>query len=125
VLSIPAAYSSQECSACQHTHPDNCKEKRFVCQRCGHEAHADTHAGKFNAARGIQSEREQTVVVLVVKGVVYKKRKPKNGSGRESSSMPVEARTSREALAKSIQQKINQAYWVAKQDASTTAPTGI
>ena len=49
VVFVPAQYSSQECSRCGHTHPDNRHEQRFVCQRCGFTAHAD-----FNAASNIK-----------------------------------------------------------------------
>ena len=49
VVFVPAHYSSQECSRCGHTHPDNRHEQRFACQSCGFTAHAD-----FNAATNIK-----------------------------------------------------------------------
>jgi putative transposase len=126
VLSVPAAYSSQECSACQHTHPDNRHEQAFVCKRCGHTAHADTNAGCVIAGRGIKAVRDQTVVVKSVKRTAYKKRKPKIDSGQELSGVPVDARISRgEAQAISMQQHMKQEYLIAKSDAPTTAPKGV
>lgn len=43
VVEVPAAYSSQTCSACGHVHQDNrLNQSRFVCQACGHSENADT-----------------------------------------------------------------------------------
>ena len=120
VLSVPAAYSSQECSQCGHIHPDNRHEQRFVCQRCGYVAHADTNAGKVIAARGVKAVRDQKVVAKAVKRTAYKKRKPKIDSGQEMSGVPVDARISRgEAQAISMQQQMKQ------EEAPTTAPKGV
>ncbi len=53
VVEVPAAYSSQECARCGHIHPDNRpRQARFVCQACGHHAHADHNAAQVIAARG-------------------------------------------------------------------------
>ena len=126
VLSVPAAYSSQECSSCGHIHPDNRHEQRFVCQRCGYVAHADTNAGKVITARGFKAVRDQTVVVKSVKRTAYKKRKPKIDSGQELSGVPVDARVSHgEAQAISMQQQTKQEYLIVKSDAPTTAPEGV
>ena len=126
VLSVPAAYSSQECYSCGHIHPDNRHEQRFVCQHCGHEAHADTNAGNVIAARGIKAVRDQTVIAKSVKRTAYKKRKPKIDSGQELSGVPVDARISHgEAQAMSMQQQTKQEYLIAKSDAPTTAPKGV
>jgi putative transposase len=122
VLSVPAAYSSQECSECQHTHPDNRHEQRFVCQRCSHEAHADTNAGKVIAKRGKKAVRDQSVVVKPVKRTAYKKRKPKIDSGQELSGVPVDVRISQgEAQALSMQPQTKQEILAVMQDAPTTA----
>ena len=59
VIRIPAAYTSQACSACGHTERRNRPKRRtFKCQACGHEAHADV-----NAARNIAARAEQAQVV--------------------------------------------------------------
>lgn len=48
---VPAAYSSQECSQCGHTHPGNRDVSVFACQRCGFTAHADHNAACVIAQR--------------------------------------------------------------------------
>jgi putative transposase len=55
VVKVPAQYSSQECSRCGHTSPDNRPTRaRFVCTACGFTAHADANAAKVLVHRGIQ-----------------------------------------------------------------------
>lgn len=45
VLYVPAAYTSQTCSQCNHASPDNRKSQElFVCENCGHTANADENA---------------------------------------------------------------------------------
>jgi transposase len=45
VTAVPAAYTSQECSNCGHTCPENRDSQAvFRCQGCGFEHHADTNA---------------------------------------------------------------------------------
>lgn len=47
---VPAAYTSQTCSMCEHVDAENRKsQSRFVCVHCGFEANADE-----NAARNIE-----------------------------------------------------------------------
>ena len=47
VVKVPAAYSSQECSACGHITAGNRPTRdRFRCLSCGYEDHADTNAAK-------------------------------------------------------------------------------
>ena len=49
VVKINPAYTSQCCSSCKHTIPENRKsQSQFVCQSCGFSANAD-----FNAALNI------------------------------------------------------------------------
>lgn len=53
-LEVPPHFSSQECSRCGHTHPDNRpSQARFVCQGCGYESHADRNAANVIAKRGV------------------------------------------------------------------------
>ena len=55
VITVPHAYSSQECAVCTFTAPDNRRSQaEFVCQRCGHTDHADHNAAVVIAKRGIQ-----------------------------------------------------------------------
>lgn len=45
LIEVPAAYTSQTCSACGLVDPaSRCDQSRFVCVQCGHEANADTNA---------------------------------------------------------------------------------
>jgi putative transposase len=45
VLYVPAAYTSQTCSQCNHVSPGNRKSQElFVCENCGHTANADENA---------------------------------------------------------------------------------
>lgn len=54
VIEVPAHFTSQECAACGHIHPDNrISQSEFVCQRCKHTDNADHNAGKVIAKRGV------------------------------------------------------------------------
>ena len=128
VVSVPAAYTSQECSSCKHTHPGNRDKQRLICLRCGYKAHADTNAGRNIAARGVQVVRDQLVVEKPIKRTAYKKRRPKNvsGLGQELPGVPVDASVSHgEAQAIAAQLQLKQECLAAKQDAPTTAPPGV
>jgi putative transposase len=47
LLHAPAAYTSQRCSGCAHTTPDNRRaQAAFCCVSCGHADNADTNAAK-------------------------------------------------------------------------------
>lgn len=49
---VPAQYSSQQCSGCGHTSPENRKSQaEFRCQACGHRDHADRNAAATILAR--------------------------------------------------------------------------
>ena len=53
-IEVPPHRSSQECSACGHTHRDNRPTQAgFVCQCCGHTENADFNASKVIRARGV------------------------------------------------------------------------
>lgn len=67
-VSVPAPYSSQECSQCGHTHPDNRHEQRFVCLRCKFQCHADTNAALVQKKRAI---------ALIRSGVLEQDAKPR------------------------------------------------
>jgi len=55
-IEVPAHHSSQECSACGHTHADNrLDQSRFVCQRCEHAENADVNAARVIARRGAKA----------------------------------------------------------------------
>ena len=59
VITVPFAYSSQECAVCTFTSPDNWKNQaEFVCQRCGHRDNADHNA----ALRDCETRDHKTFV---------------------------------------------------------------
>ena len=51
VFTFEPAYSSQECSKCQHRSADNRKGEKFICVNCGHIDHADTQAARTGQKR--------------------------------------------------------------------------
>ncbi len=53
LIKVPAAYTSQRCSACGHVHADNRRAERFRCLACGHTDHADVNAAKNILAAGL------------------------------------------------------------------------
>ncbi|MDX8387632.1 MAG: transposase [Ghiorsea sp.] len=56
---VPAAYTSQRCSACGHTAKANrVSQSKFKCVECGYEANAD-----FNAAKNILESWRQDIAV--------------------------------------------------------------
>ena len=63
-IKVPPHHSSQECSHCGHTHPDNrADQARFVCTSCGHTENADTNAAKVLAKRGVRLLLAGAIVV--------------------------------------------------------------
>jgi putative transposase len=57
VVEVAPHYSSQACSRCGHTHPDNRRDQRFVCQECHFTAHADANASLVLKKRTIAKVR--------------------------------------------------------------------
>lgn len=61
VVYVPAAYTSQQCSNCNHVASENRESQAvFVCQACGHTEHADT-----NASRNIHEAGEADLVTII------------------------------------------------------------
>jgi putative transposase len=52
VILVPPHYTSQKCSRCGHTHPDNRDEKKFECGICGFKSDADLNAALNILAAG-------------------------------------------------------------------------
>jgi putative transposase len=121
--------SSQECSRCGHTHPENRERALFLCQRCGHTQHADLNAATNIAARGIAMlrsgalERSKPVKRIAVR---RKGEENKAGSGRPEVSVE---RSSDAALGlaagNTAQSAVKQKAQAARPDAPTTAPPGV
>ena len=131
VIEVPAAGTSQRCSPCGHTDPGNRDAQRFVCQRCGFEAHADTNASCNIAARGIELVRGGTLQVRKAKKRLNKpRRKPSAAQrtpGPEGSAVPVEgAQVERQSVRTArAQRPKKQERLGANSDAPTTAPSGV
>ena len=51
VVEVPAAYSSQTCSACGHVDRESRRGEAFLCRVCGHRDHADLNAAKVLKSR--------------------------------------------------------------------------
>ena len=52
---VDAKHTSQECAACEHTHPDNRKsQEQFVCGNCGNSDNADRNAALVIKKRAIR-----------------------------------------------------------------------
>lgn len=65
VAKVKATYSSQECSKCGYTSPDNRPEQeKFICVACGHHDDADIDAAKVIAQRTINKLGIDTLRVV-------------------------------------------------------------
>lgn len=54
-VKVPPHHSSQECSACGRTNPENrLSQADFLCTSCGHTENADSNAAKVLAKRGVR-----------------------------------------------------------------------
>lgn len=93
VLLVPPHHSSQECSACGHTHPDNRLEQaEFICQRCGHAENTDTNASKVLKKRGLAALRKGPAIPdkPVVKVSMRKNKEKNSGTGEGFPVVSVE-----------------------------------
>ena len=55
LVEVPAAYSSQTCSACGHVDASSRSAERFCCSRCGYSDHADLNAARVLTSRANRS----------------------------------------------------------------------
>jgi putative transposase len=100
-IAVPAQHSSQECAHCGHTHPDNRPDQAtFVCQVCGHQAHADHNAARVIARRGVRLIRSGDWQAKSKKRVLRMRRKETVGPERSEPAVatpptPVETRVRR------------------------------
>lgn len=87
VIKVPPHHTSQACCRCGHTHPDNRRGSRFVCQRCGFAAHADTNAACVIKQRAIPVLRSAELEKpKPVKRTRFRKKK----EGADSARLSVE-----------------------------------
>ncbi|MFJ1252257.1 zinc ribbon domain-containing protein [Cupriavidus sp. CuC1] len=60
VVTVPPHHSSQECSRCGHTHPDNRPSQAvFACQCCDFRSNADHNASLVVRDRGVTLIRSE------------------------------------------------------------------
>jgi putative transposase len=82
VIEVPAHFSSQECSHCGFTHPENrLTQADFLCQSCGHTENADHNASKVIAQRGAK---------LITSGLYVLKEKKKLSGARKKKLVGTE-----------------------------------
>jgi putative transposase len=82
VINVSPHHTSQECSNCSHTHPDNRKGQAvFECQNCGFTANADTNAAIVIKKRGVQMLHVGRTAVKEKKRTMRLRKK--SGLGRE------------------------------------------
>ncbi|WP_180082075.1 MULTISPECIES: RNA-guided endonuclease TnpB family protein [unclassified Acinetobacter] len=85
VFKIRAAYTSQECASCGHTHPDNRKtQDKFKCVSCGHTDNADKNASKVIKSRAIK--------LIIYTGTVLEEDLLSSSSGRGGSRKTIKAK---------------------------------
>lgn len=102
-IEVPPHRSSQECSACGHTHPDNRPTQAgFVCQCCGHAENADFNASKVIRGRGVKLILSGEYREKASKKTMRMAKKQSNTVGadrsnRDGSQKPVETTVSHPA----------------------------
>lgn len=85
VFKVKAAYTSQECAKCGHTHPDNRKsQSKFVCGNCGNTDNADNNASLVIKKRAINLILD-TGTVLSDDGVLGTQSDSGRGGNRKTS----------------------------------------
>jgi putative transposase len=126
-IEVPPHHSSQECSACGHTHADNrLDQSRFVCQRCGHAENADTNAARVIARRGVEAVVSGSYTLREKKKVGSLRRQPSTPGSEflgpeRSEATPVETPVSRRALRRSTLMSTKQEVPGVSQETPTTA----
>lgn len=122
VIDVPAHRSSQECSACGHTHPDNRPDQAtFVCHGCGHSENADSNASKVIRGRGVRlilageyREKERKTTMRMGKKQITV---GADRSDRDESQKPVETAVRRSSGNASALESV-------KQETPTCSPIG-
>jgi putative transposase len=129
-IEVPPHHSSQECSACGHTHADNrLDQARFVCQRCGLAENADTNAARVIALRGVRAIVSGSYTLREKKKVGGLRREPSslppeeagNLGSERSEATPVETLVSRRGLRLSARMSPKQEFLGVSQETPTTA----
>jgi putative transposase len=118
LIVIPPPGTSQECSSCGHTQPDNRPTQAdFVCLRCGFTANADHNASVTIKKRGIRDLLEGKIVAKKKKRAMRLKKNVPNRSGTGRISTRGETSIRRTAgKTRSTQRSLN------RETPTTTAP---
>ncbi len=139
-IEVSPNYSSQECSACGHTHADNrLDQSRFVCQRCGHSDNADHNAARVIARRGVEEivsgsytlKQRKTLGSLRGKAAAQPKgqescSKDLEHLGSERSEVtPVETKVRRSAPRRATHRSQKQENSRVTEETPTTTPSGV
>lgn len=127
LIKVPPHYSSQECSHCGHTHPDNrTSQARLVCMSCGYEDNADVNAARVLARRGVRALLAGDVVVdKPKKRCAIRRPSSSNKVGQEVAEPVVQTLLTPVETAVSRSGASTAAHWSPKQETSTTTPLGI
>ncbi len=97
VISTPAPHTSQACSVCRHTHPDNRQtQSEFICQCCGHRENADSNAAKNIRNNGVGQLLSDTFVIRQVKRC--KITKSKVGQELSEQTLAIESKPAEKVL---------------------------
>lgn len=135
-IEVPPYHSSQECSACGHTHADNrLSQALFVCKRCGHAENADLNAARVIACRGAAAVATGSYTLRQKKKVGSLRRIDSSAGGPEHvgpersepsrtrvlAQTPVETPVSRRAPTRATRMSTKQEIPGASQEAPTTA----
>ena len=87
--------TSQECSHCGHTHPDNrVTQTVFHCQECGLTANADHNAAIVIKKRGIKTLLDGKIQVKQKKSVRFRKGPSSNDNSQIGQGLPESKRAS-------------------------------
>ena len=117
VVEVPAHHTSQACSLCGHTHPDNrLSQAEFVCQSCGHTENADLNAARNIRNRGVEMVVSGSFSEKTKKRTMRMRKKGQKLGADCSDVMPAEAEISR-------QTGNGVAHWPAKQEGCAAMPT--
>ena len=88
-IKIPPPGTSQECSHCGHTHPDNrVTQAVFHCQECGFTANADHNSAIVIKRRGIKALVDGKIQVKQKKSVRFRKGPSSNDNSQIGQGLP-------------------------------------
>ena len=92
LIKVPAAYTSQACSACGHTEKLNRESQaRFKCVACGHAENADVNAAKNILAAGHAVWARRNLEPAACGGAVRRRRTFRSSGAASKKQEPTEA----------------------------------